>query len=209
MLLSESLGLLGSSTSLRDRLEENAKYFEAKDDEAGFKIVPGEHPIVPVMLYEAALHNSLLQDSWKKAFMCRFLYPDWYPGKQEYECSCLLPTNATSGQSHWWDASKWEISWCDQSWQECRDSTNKPKVNRVQDQSPLAQGVEIWIKHFQSIASVLLWIDQLLYFCCTYIPGFPKYSLVHVLLVDIYVLMLLGKILLKVGLRNRLYYFNW
>lgn len=49
------LDLLSSSTELRDKLEENTKYFRSKMTDAGFNIVPGDHPIVPVMLQEATL----------------------------------------------------------------------------------------------------------------------------------------------------------
>jgi glycine C-acetyltransferase len=47
--------MLSASTGLRDRLEENAKYFRSGMTAAGFDIKPGIHPIVPVMLYEAPL----------------------------------------------------------------------------------------------------------------------------------------------------------
>jgi glycine C-acetyltransferase len=40
---------------LRDKLEDNTKYFREEMTKAGFDIVAGEHPIVPVMLYEAPL----------------------------------------------------------------------------------------------------------------------------------------------------------
>jgi len=47
--------MLSSTTSLRDRLEENTRYFRSAMSETGFDIKPGTHPIVPVMLYEAPL----------------------------------------------------------------------------------------------------------------------------------------------------------
>lgn len=47
--------LLSSSTALRDTLERNTRYFRARMTAAGFDIKPGEHPIVPVMLYDASL----------------------------------------------------------------------------------------------------------------------------------------------------------
>lgn len=47
--------MLSSTTELRDRLEENTRYFRAGMEQAGFDIKPGVHPIVPVMLYEAPL----------------------------------------------------------------------------------------------------------------------------------------------------------
>ena len=43
------LDMLSSTTALRDKLEKNTKYFRAKMTEAGFDIVPGEHPICPIM----------------------------------------------------------------------------------------------------------------------------------------------------------------
>ena len=49
------LDMLSQTTLLRDKLFENTKYFREKITEAGFEIKPGEHPIVPIMLYEAKL----------------------------------------------------------------------------------------------------------------------------------------------------------
>jgi glycine C-acetyltransferase len=49
------LNMLSETTELRDKLESNTKYFRTKMTEVGFDIKPGEHPIVPVMLYDAVL----------------------------------------------------------------------------------------------------------------------------------------------------------
>ena len=49
------LNMLSKTTELRDKLERNTKYFRTKMTEAGFDIKPGEHPIVPIMLYDAVL----------------------------------------------------------------------------------------------------------------------------------------------------------
>jgi glycine C-acetyltransferase len=49
------LDLLKNSQGLIKQVHENAKYFRAGMEKAGFKLLPGEHPIVPVMLYEAPL----------------------------------------------------------------------------------------------------------------------------------------------------------
>ncbi|MEJ7767232.1 MAG: glycine C-acetyltransferase [Chitinophagaceae bacterium] len=49
------LDKLTESTALRDKLENNTRYFRAKMTEAGFEIKTGEHPIVPIMLYDAVL----------------------------------------------------------------------------------------------------------------------------------------------------------
>jgi glycine C-acetyltransferase len=51
----KAIDMLSSSTDLRDKLEDNTKYFREEMTKAGFDIVAGEHPIVPVMLYEAPL----------------------------------------------------------------------------------------------------------------------------------------------------------
>jgi glycine C-acetyltransferase len=47
------LDMLEHDTGLRDKLESNTKYFRTKMKEAGFDIKPGDHPIVPIMLYDA------------------------------------------------------------------------------------------------------------------------------------------------------------
>jgi len=49
------LELLSGSTALRDKLEANTKFFRTAMTAAGFDIIPGEHPIVPIMLYDAPL----------------------------------------------------------------------------------------------------------------------------------------------------------
>ena len=49
------LDMLGASTALRDRLAENARFFREAMSREGFDLLPGEHPIVPVMLGDAAL----------------------------------------------------------------------------------------------------------------------------------------------------------
>ena len=49
------LNRLSETTELRDKLERNTKYFRNKMTEVGFDIKPGEHPIVPIMLYDAVL----------------------------------------------------------------------------------------------------------------------------------------------------------
>lgn len=49
------LNMLSETTELRDKLERNTKYFRKAMTEAGFDIKPGEHPIVPIMLYDAVV----------------------------------------------------------------------------------------------------------------------------------------------------------
>lgn len=55
------LDLLSATTELRDRLESNTKYFREKMTAAGFDIKPGEHPIVPIMLYDAPLSQQFAE----------------------------------------------------------------------------------------------------------------------------------------------------
>lgn len=50
--------LLSETTELRDQLEVNTKYFRTKMTEAGFDIKPGDHPIVPIMLYDAVVAQN-------------------------------------------------------------------------------------------------------------------------------------------------------
>ena len=68
--------ILSSTTELRDRLEENTRYFKTQIIEAGFDIKPGDSPIVPIMLYDAALSqkfaNQLLEEG---IYAIGFFYP--------------------------------------------------------------------------------------------------------------------------------------
>jgi glycine C-acetyltransferase len=70
------LDVLSKSTVLRDKLEENAKYFRTKMTEHGFDIIPGEHPIVPVMLYDAKLAQQMATDLLEEGiYVIGFFYP--------------------------------------------------------------------------------------------------------------------------------------
>jgi glycine C-acetyltransferase len=68
--------LLSKTTELRDKLEENTKYFRAKMTEAGFDMKPGEHPIVPIMLYDAVLSQKMAEKLLEKGiYVIGFYYP--------------------------------------------------------------------------------------------------------------------------------------
>jgi glycine C-acetyltransferase len=54
-----AIEMLSESTSLRDRLESNTKYFRTELGKLGFEIIPGEHPIVPIMLGDASLASRM------------------------------------------------------------------------------------------------------------------------------------------------------
>jgi glycine C-acetyltransferase len=76
------LELLTESTQLRDQLEENTKYFRAQMTAAGFDITPGEHPIVPVMLYEAKLAQEFAAKMLDEGiYVVGFYYPVVPQGK--------------------------------------------------------------------------------------------------------------------------------
>ncbi len=72
----EVLDLLSESTSLRDKLEENTKYFRSKMEEAGFDIKKGVHPIVPVMLYDAKVSQIMADKLLEEGiYVIGFFYP--------------------------------------------------------------------------------------------------------------------------------------
>ena len=68
--------LLSETTALRDKLEENTKYFRMKISEPGFDIKPGIHPIVPVMLYDAKLSQQMAARLLEEGiYVIGFFYP--------------------------------------------------------------------------------------------------------------------------------------
>ncbi len=76
------LDMLGETTELRDKLESNATYFRKGMTDAGFDIIPGVHPIVPVMLYDAALSQVFADDLLKEGiYVIGFYYPVVPQGK--------------------------------------------------------------------------------------------------------------------------------
>ena len=70
------LDLLSSTTDLRDKLEENTKYFREKIKEAGFEIKDGIHPIVPIMLGDAVLSQNMAARLLEKGvYVIGFFFP--------------------------------------------------------------------------------------------------------------------------------------
>lgn len=68
--------LLSETTALRDKLEENTMYFRKKMTQAGFDIKPGEHAIVPIMLYDAVLSQKMAEKVLEKGiYVIGFYYP--------------------------------------------------------------------------------------------------------------------------------------
>jgi glycine C-acetyltransferase len=76
------VGLLEKSTDLRDRLEENTRYFRTGMTAAGFNIVEGSHPICPIMLGDARLAHDVARDMLAEGiYVIGFSYPVVPKGK--------------------------------------------------------------------------------------------------------------------------------
>lgn len=70
------LDMLTETTELRDKLERNTKYFRTKITEVGFDIQPGEHPIVPIMLYDAVVAQNFAAKLLDEGiYVIGFFYP--------------------------------------------------------------------------------------------------------------------------------------
>ncbi|MEQ8418331.1 MAG: glycine C-acetyltransferase [Imperialibacter sp.] len=76
------IDLLSETTQLRDKLEANTKYFREKMTTVGFDIKPGQHPIVPIMLYDAVLSQQFAQKLLEKGiYVIGFYFPVVPKGK--------------------------------------------------------------------------------------------------------------------------------
>lgn len=76
------IDMLSETTELRDQLEDNTKYFRSEMTKAGFDIKPGEHPIVPIMLYDAPLSQKFAERLLDKGiYVIGFYYPVVPKGK--------------------------------------------------------------------------------------------------------------------------------
>ncbi len=72
----EVFNMLSETTELRDKLERNTNYFRTEMVKAGFNIKPGEHPIVPIMLYEAPLAQQFSDRLLEKGiYVIGFFFP--------------------------------------------------------------------------------------------------------------------------------------
>jgi glycine C-acetyltransferase len=70
------LDMLSETTELRDKLEWNTRYFREKMTQAGFDIRPGDHPIVPIMLYEASVAQDMAAALLKEGiYVIGFFFP--------------------------------------------------------------------------------------------------------------------------------------
>ena len=78
----KTLDLLEQSTALRDKVHENARYFRSEMEKLGFDLLPGEHPIVPVMLYDPkTAHEFARRMLQKGVYVVAFCYPVVPKGK--------------------------------------------------------------------------------------------------------------------------------
>lgn len=72
----ETINMLNESTALRDKVHENARYFRSEMEKLGFDLLPGEHPIVPVMLYDPKVANEFARRMLEKGvYVVGFCYP--------------------------------------------------------------------------------------------------------------------------------------
>ena len=77
-----TIELLEESTALRDKVHENARYFRAEMEKLGFNLLPGEHPIVPVMLYDPRVAHEFARRMLEKGvYVVAFCYPVVPKGK--------------------------------------------------------------------------------------------------------------------------------
>ena len=70
------LDILSASTDLRDKLQDNTRYFREKIVRLGLDVLPGEHPIVPIMLGDAVLAQKMAEKLLEKGvYVIGFSYP--------------------------------------------------------------------------------------------------------------------------------------
>ncbi|MCE2503444.1 MAG: glycine C-acetyltransferase [Chlorobi bacterium] len=76
------INMLSETTELRDKLEENTRYFREKMAATGFDIIPGGHPITPIMLYDAPLAQQFASKLLEEGiYVIGFFYPVVPKGK--------------------------------------------------------------------------------------------------------------------------------
>lgn len=77
-----TIELLEESTALRDKVHANARYFRSEMEKLGFDLLPGEHPIVPVMLYDPRIAHEFARRMLEKGvYVVAFCYPVVPKGK--------------------------------------------------------------------------------------------------------------------------------
>ena len=91
----KTIDILERSTELRDRVHENARYFRAGLEKLGFDLLPGEHPIVPVMLYDPRIAQEFARRMLDKGvYVVGFCYPVVPKGRDR------IRTQISAGHTH-------------------------------------------------------------------------------------------------------------
>jgi glycine C-acetyltransferase len=91
-----AIDMLTESTDLRDQLAANTKYFREEMTAAGFDILPGDHPIVPVMLYDAPLAQQYASRLLEEGiYVIGFFYPVVPKGKARIRVQLSAAHTAT------------------------------------------------------------------------------------------------------------------
>lgn len=93
----EVLDLLSETTELRDKLEENTTYFRDQMSQAGFDIKKGNHPIVPIMLYDAKLAQKYAERLLEKGI---YVIGFYYPVVPKGEARIRVQLSAAHEQEH-------------------------------------------------------------------------------------------------------------
>ena len=91
------LGMLSETTELRDKLMKNTKYFREEMTKAGFDIKPGEHPITPIMLYDAVLSQQFAEKLLEKGI---YVIGFYYPVVPEGQARIRVQVSAAHDQHH-------------------------------------------------------------------------------------------------------------
>jgi len=89
--------MLTETTELRDKLEYNTKYFREKITAAGFDIKPGEHPIVPIMLYDAVVAQDFAAKLLDEGI---YVIGFFYPVVPKGQARIRVQLSAAHGQHH-------------------------------------------------------------------------------------------------------------
>jgi glycine C-acetyltransferase len=91
------LDMLTQTTELRDKLEYNTKYFRSKMTEGGFDIKPGDHPIVPIMLYDALMAQNFAA---KLLDECIYVIGFFFPVVAKGQARIRVQLSAAHEQHH-------------------------------------------------------------------------------------------------------------
>ena len=89
--------MLSESTELRDKLEKNTQYFRREISRIGFEIKEGEHPIIPIMTYDAQIAQQMAADLLKEGI---YVIGFFYPVVPKNEARIRVQISAAMTESH-------------------------------------------------------------------------------------------------------------